>query len=104
MSRFRVRALVCATGPSVIEVRGIVGGPALVAAVDDTRALLMLPSERIAYRGAPEDASFWQDAIGIPVSGQLLATLTGAELSRPIVVAGDRAALGRPPENVLEIL
>ncbi len=25
-------------------------------------------------------------------------------IERPIVVAGERAALGRPPENVLEIL
>ena len=25
-------------------------------------------------------------------------------IERPVVLAGDRAALGRPPENVLEIL
>jgi len=49
-------------------------------------------------------------AEGLDVAGSTEATLIAAMakhpimIERPIVVAGDRAALGRPPEAVLKIL
>jgi arsenate reductase len=41
-----------------------------------------------------------------PTSAQLIAAMAAHPelIERPIVVVGDRAALGRPPENVLRLL
>lgn len=69
--RFKVRARACAEGPMVLEVRGLVGGPALVAGVADGRARLLFPGRREAVEG-PDLPAFWQRWVGVPLSGGLL--------------------------------
>lgn len=75
------------------------------SAEDLTRILALLgktPAEVLRKKEAAEagiDAAALTDA-------QLIAAMVAnpSVIERPIVVAGDRAALGRPPESVLEIL
>jgi len=85
--------------------------------------------EIIEYLKAPPDSSTLRtlaNKLGLPLSGMVRTgeqafkdyNLTNANddalataisehpilLQRPIVVSGDRAAIGRPPESVLDIL
>ncbi|UCF68571.1 MAG: hypothetical protein JSV80_04550 [Acidobacteriota bacterium] len=70
--RFELRARVCEAGRLVVELRGIVGGPALVVAVEGPRALMILPRERRAITGPADATTFWTREIGLPLSGALL--------------------------------
>lgn len=70
-----------------------------------TRILALLgkaPAEIVRKKEAAE-AGIDPSALSDDALIQAMAA-TPAIIERPIVVAGDRAALGRPPENVLAIL
>jgi len=63
----------------------------------DARALLRKGEDAYKERGL-KDTSISEDA--------LITAMTEAPklIERPIVVKGDQAVLGRPPENVLELI
>lgn len=79
-----------ATPPSAGELKGILKKLGLAA-----RALVR-PKEAADAGIAPDELS----------EAELIAAMvrTPILIERPIVVAGSKAALGRPPENVLTIL
>ncbi|RMG47537.1 MAG: hypothetical protein D6718_03395 [Acidobacteria bacterium] len=79
--RFTLRARVCGDAPSVLEIRGIVGGPALVVAIEKERTRLLLPSERLVVDAPASDSRAWRRELGLPLSGRLLLELLrgGAE-------------------------
>lgn len=78
------------TPPSAEELTGIL-------ALLDKKPVDVLRKKEAAEAGI--DAGALSDA-------QLIAAMVAnpAVIERPIVVAGDKAALGRPPESVLAIL
>lgn len=95
---------------ALIEAKGI--APQVVeylktppSAEELTRILALLgkaPAEILRKKEAAEagiDAGALSDAALIQAM-----VANPASIERPIVVAGDKAALGRPPENVLTIL
>ncbi len=73
---FRMSARVCGPGtPVVLELRGAVGGAALVAAVrpgEDVR--LLFPSRRL-YADGPDEPDFWRRFTGVALDGRLLRGL-----------------------------
>ena len=70
-----------------------------------TRILALLGKRPAEVLRKKEAAEAGIDA-GALTDAQLIAAMVAnpAVIERPIVVAGDKAALGRPPENVLTIL
>lgn len=73
--RFTVRARVCRDAPTYIEVRGLVGGPALVVALGKGRMRLLLPRDRLVIDAAPDDPEPWRAEVGLPLTGRLLSAL-----------------------------
>ncbi len=71
---------------------------------DLLRRLGMRPRELMRTQ-EPEYQALGLDDPGLG-DDQLIAAMVGTPklIERPIVVVGDKAALGRPPEQVLEIL
>lgn len=68
-------------------------------------ALLGLQPRELMRRQEPDYRDAALDDPGLTRDTLILAMLQRPKLiERPIVVAGDRAAIGRPPEKVLEIL
>ena len=65
--------------------------------------MLGLPAAAIVRKAEAKDAGIDPKAMG---EKELIAAMAKnpAVIERPIVVAGAKAALGRPPENVLKIL
>lgn len=70
-----------------------------------TRILALLDKKPVDVLRKKEAAEAGIDA-GALSDVQLIAAMVAnpAVIERPIVVAGDKAALGRPPESVLAIL
>lgn len=66
---------------------------------------LDMSARRLLRTGEPEYAAAGLDDPGLAEDALIAAMARHPRLiERPIVVAGARAALGRPPERVLEIL
>jgi arsenate reductase len=65
--------------------------------------MLGLSTGELVRRNEPE---FKQARLGDASDDDILRAMVAHPvlIERPIVVAGDKAALGRPPENVLKIL
>lgn len=67
--------------------------------------LLGLEPRELMRTGEPEYQALGLDDPGLTRNQLIQAMVEHPKLiERPIVVAGERAALGRPPERVLEIL
>ncbi|MBK6959723.1 MAG: arsenate reductase (glutaredoxin) [Gammaproteobacteria bacterium] len=66
---------------------------------------LGIEARQLVRKGEPEYQSAGLDRADC-TEAQLIAAMVAHPrlIERPIVVAGARAAIGRPPENVLEIL
>lgn len=65
---------------------------------------LELPAAQLIRRG---EAAYKAAGLGAESTDEELLAAMAAEprlIERPVVVHGDRAVLGRPPENVLELL
>ena len=86
------------------ELRKYLEAPLDRAELDDLRERLALPVADWVRRG--EDA-FGEVGLGDGASEDQLLDAIAAHpilLQRPILVRGQRAAIGRPPEKVLELL
>jgi len=79
--------------PSVAEIKAVLGKLGL----SDARALMRKGEDEYKALGL-DDKSLSQDA--------LIAAMAEYPrlIERPIVIHGERAAIGRPPEKVLEVL
>jgi len=79
--------------PSPAELKALLGQLGL----DDARALMRKGEDEYKALGL-DDKSLTQDA--------LIAAMAEHPrlIERPVIVHGERAAIGRPPEKVLEIL
>ena len=60
------------------------------------------PRDIVRKKEADEAGIDWKNLSDAQLIQQLIAN--PAAIERPIVVNGDRAVLGRPPENVLQII
>jgi arsenate reductase len=80
------------TPPSVAELKAILKKLGLAP-----RELMRRKEAAYEERGL-DDAALGEDALVAAMVAEPIL------IERPIVLAGDKAALGRPPENVLEIL
>ncbi len=80
------------TPPSADEIEALLAGLGM-----EPRALLRV--KEAAYR----EAGMADEGLSRRALLDLMAA-NPVVIERPIVVSGDRAALGRPPENVLSIL
>jgi arsenate reductase (glutaredoxin) len=79
--------------------------PPTVAVLDDLLQRLSLEPQDLMRRKEPEYAELGLDDPGLSRMALIEAMVTHPRLiERPIVVKDGRAALGRPPEAVLEIL
>jgi hypothetical protein len=74
---FRASVRRCADGALLVELRGVVGGSQLLAAVRDGRARLVLAGERAVVDGEDTPA-LWERWTGLPISGALLAVALDA--------------------------
>jgi arsenate reductase len=86
------------------EVRLYLDDPLSRAELTELRRRLGRPAREWARRGEP---AFAAAGLGKDSDdGSVLAALAAHPelLERPILVRGDRAVVGRPPENVLELL
>lgn len=86
------------------EVRLYLDDPPSLAELAEAVRLLDLPARALARTG---DEAF--RALGLPADaddGAILRALArdARLIERPLVINGDRAALGRPPEAVLAVL
>lgn len=88
--------------PRVIEYLKTPPSPAELARILD---MLGMQPRELARRGEAEYAAAGIDDPAIP-RDEIIARMAAhpVVIERPIVVRGDRAAIGRPPENVLKIL
>jgi arsenate reductase len=95
---------------ALLEVRGLkptvieyLKTPPSAAALTRIIKLLGVPARAILRKAEAKDAGLDpatlsdKDLIAVMVKNPAL-------IERPIVVAGEKAAIGRPPENVLKIL
>ena len=87
--RFRLKARVCRSGRVLAEIRGPVGGPGLVAAARPGEARLLFPRDRVAVEG-PDEAAFWLEWTGAPISGALLVSLMEGRAPEPGLLEGWR--------------
>lgn len=88
--------------PEVIE---YLKDPPSAAVLDDLLRRLGLEPRDLMRRKEPEYAELGLDDPGLSRAALIDAMVTHPRLiERPIVVKDGRAALGRPPESVLEIL
>ncbi|HSQ06911.1 MAG TPA: arsenate reductase (glutaredoxin) [Chromatiaceae bacterium] len=88
--------------PEVIE---YLKDPPSAAVLDDLLRRLGLEPRDLMRRKEPEYAALGLDDPGLSRAALIEAMVTHPRLiERPIVVKDGRAALGRPPESVLEIL
>ena len=84
------------------EVRLYLEAPLSKAELSDLRRRLGRPAREWVRRGEPAGAGLAVDSDDASV---LAAIAAHPELlERPILVRGDRAVVGRPPEAVLELL
>ncbi len=86
--RFRMSARACGGDEAVLEFRGLVGGPALIAGVrvgHDVR--LILPGRRVVAEG-PDEQRFWKQWTGAPLDGALIRSLAEAPLDGELTVDG----------------
>ncbi|MCB1737119.1 MAG: arsenate reductase (glutaredoxin), partial [Gammaproteobacteria bacterium] len=97
LERIRARGI----EPRIVE---YLASPPDAATLRQLLALLGLRASELARRGeaAWQDAGLGPDSDDDTVIAAMLAHPILIE--RPIVVAGDRAVLGRPPENVDALL
>ena len=88
--------------PGIIE---YLKDPPTTAVLEDLLRRLGLEPRDLMRRKEPEYAELGLDDPGLSRAALIDAMVTHPRLiERPIVVKGGRAALGRPPESVLEIL
>jgi arsenate reductase (glutaredoxin) len=88
--------------PSIVE---YLKDPPTAAVLDDLLRRLGLEPRDLMRRKEPEYAELGLDDPGLSRTALIEAMVTHPRLiERPIVVKDGRAALGRPPESVLEIL
>jgi arsenate reductase (glutaredoxin) len=88
--------------PSIVE---YLKDPPTAAVLDDLIHRLGLEPRDLMRRKEPEYAELGLANPGLSRAALIEAMVTHPRLiERPIVVKDDRAALGRPPESVLEIL
>ena len=88
--------------PSIVE---YLKDPPTAAVLDDLLRRLGLEPRDLMRRKEPEYAELGLDDPGLSRAALIEAMVTHPRLiERPIVVKDGRAALGRPPESVLEIL
>ncbi len=88
--------------PTVVE---YLTTPPDAATLDHLLHLLGLEPRELMRR---QEAEYAELGLADPAltRAQLIAAMVGHPrlIERPIVVAGDKAAIGRPPENVLSLL
>ena len=90
---FKMSARLCGDGAALLEFRGAIGGPALVAGVHPGKDVrLLFPGRRVAVDG-PDDASFWRRWTGAAIDGGLIAQLGAGGVSS---AAGWRAVVDPP--------
>jgi len=88
--------------PKVIE---YLSTPPSVAELEEILARLDLEPRQLMRRKEPEYTEANLNDPGLTRETLLRAMVQRPKLiERPIVVAGGKAAVGRPPENVLQIL
>ena len=88
--------------PGIVE---YLKDPPTGAVLDDLLRRLGLEPRDLMRRKEPEYAELGLDDPGLSRAALIDAMVTHPRLiERPIVVKDGRAALGRPPESVLEIL
>ena len=76
--RFSLFARVCGGGQVLFEVKGPVGGAALIAELSIGQdAHLMFPGKRLVVHG-PDREDFWRRWTDVPLSGAVIAGLTGS--------------------------
>ncbi len=80
------------TPPSEVEIRGLLAKLGL-----SPRELMRKGEEVYKEKGLADDSLSEEQLIAAMSAHPIL-------IERPIVVSGDRAVLGRPPENVLDLL
>lgn len=101
----------CRAARALLEERGVplriveyLKQPPTRAELADLRRKLGLPAERWIRKG---EAAFEAAGLGPESPEEALLDAMAAHpilIERPIVVRGDRAVVGRPPERVLELL
>ncbi|GAB2516976.1 arsenate reductase (glutaredoxin) [Lysobacter humi (ex Lee et al. 2017)] len=97
-------ALLASRGVAFEEIRYLETPPT----VDDLQALvarLGLPARALLRTSEDAYAALGLDDAALPDAMLLAAMAAHPQLiERPILVVGDRAVIGRPPERVLELL
>ena len=79
--------------------------PPDAAEIDRVLGLLGLEPRALMRRREPEYAALGLDDPALDRAALIAAMVqTPRLIERPVVIAGDKAALGRPPEDVLKIL
>ena len=97
--------------PALLRARGIqlelvlyIEVPLSIAELEDLVTKLGLPAQQLVRT---KEGAYAQAGLSDASSAAELARAIAAEprlLERPVVVAGARAAISRPPENVLSLL
>jgi arsenate reductase (glutaredoxin) len=87
------------------EIRDYLKEPPLCAELEAIATRLGEPVKAMMRKGEPEYAALDLDAPGVS-DAALFAAMAGHPrlIERPILLRGDRAVIGRPPERVLELL
>lgn len=84
------------------EIRDYIKDPPSTDELIDVLRKLGLPAEQILRNKDAEQSGFTEHQ----GDGAIIAVLSEHPelIQRPIVIRGDRAVIGRPPENVLQLL
>jgi arsenate reductase (glutaredoxin) len=88
-----------------VEVRDYLADPPLCAEIEALATALGGPVKAMMRTHEPEYAELDLDAPGV-TDAALYAAMAGHPrlIERPILVRGERAVIGRPPERLLELL
>jgi len=88
----------------VFELREYLEEPLTPEEIDELGRRLGLPIQQWLRRG---EAAYGEAGLGLRSSAEALREALAAHpilMQRPIAIRGDRAVIGRPPENILALL